>query len=759
MKIETLDELLNCDVEDLTGATLDGPFWRFLSVRNALIDGQNDLRARGIAWARRFVVEQCKRSPFDYRTTYSMSGQPRTDVLAAAFADPGDPSPTPFLPCIVFALAVDGAPVSLTDDEVELLVGYGIAAISKLRAGDSIRTPAAMLLNDICRVLREQGQLELARTLAGQAVAEAKQTAATATIALADLYDALYDARSDLFDRDTSSSDSERLRVSKEMLAFIDGELAPAIRARNALFAQPTPEVKSVIAESEVALSHRRLTWESAEAVARHGWPVDATKRWLELVARYQELGNDHNCANALSAAIDALTFLVESGAPHEPELRKVLAEYERLLVGKPWRTEADRRELYRRVVLAKLAIKEGHDPKAFGEIRSSLGRELKDADGLRRAFLLSTADDYLGLALRSFDTDHPEFKDLFQLLRGAALASPPALDDTAILRIFVTRFASAIHVSNEGKSIRFVRGEASHELARTLSEVARRAQKDIKENIEKKTLPASDKDWNELLDKLAGRLGFTQLGNVESKPARKALIEVDGLGVHLPLAAPLLKAWPDVEAIASRRLFLSPTTSPPASAASVRILSGFVRNEPWDLALQRVASHANSSLERFTSPAELSDLLQRKGSLIIIGAHGHQDGVAGRLQMQFGAARVPIEQVFEGVRLAEGATVLCCTCFAGSGEGLGVEGWRSMPECLLVAGARAVIANRWPAWTESQTEKEFLEYVAALRDDSVAPSVWTAAISTTRFMKTLRAKFQNPRQWAGWGTWISSDV
>lgn len=192
------------------------------------------------------------------------------------------------------------------------------------------------------------------------------------------------------------------------------------------------------------------------------------------------------------------------------------------------------------------------------------------------------------------------------------------------------------------------------------------------------------------------------------------------------------------------------------AAAAGVQVLSGFTRDEPWDKTLQRLAAHLGVGIARFDSPEALRAALSAATSLVVVGGHGLQDGVAGALRIQIGGNLVPIEKAIADVRVPVGATVLCATCFAGSGLGPAVHGWRSMPECLLGAGARAVIANRWPAWSEAKTERDFFDYVPRLRDASVAPSAWAVPALTTAFMKQLRAKHNDPRQWAGWGAWVA---
>jgi hypothetical protein len=295
--------------------------------------------------------------------------------------------------------------------------------------------------------------------------------------------------------------------------------------------------------------------------------------------------------------------------------------------------------------------------------------------------------------------------------------------------------------------------------LARTLFDVARRAQKDISECLAKKAAPVSAPEWGTLLSRLEGRTGLTRLGHDHAASPRRVVVELDGLGVHVPIAGPLLDVWNGVEAIALTRLGFDRAPAALAGAPGVQVVSGFTRDEPWDMALQRLARHLGTKIERFDTPNALQALLKVAKSLVVVGAHGSQDGVAGALRIQIGARLIPIDEATGDAQLPVGATVLCATCFAGSGQGTANHGWRSMPECLLAAGARAVVANRWPAWTEATTEQEFFAYVARLRDASVAHSAWEVPTLTTAFVKQLRAKNSDPRQWAGWGAWLAPEA
>jgi len=115
-------------------------------------------------------------------------------------------------------------------------------------------------------------------------------------------------------------------------------------------------------------------------------------------------------------------------------------------LDGAPWRSESHRRGLIRRAVVAELALSRPVSDAFLKAIADSLETELRVAKGPQREFVLSTADDYLGVFLRAVGHEDAQFKALFELLRGAPLPPLAKADGTTVLRCFVTRFGSAIH-------------------------------------------------------------------------------------------------------------------------------------------------------------------------------------------------------------------------------------------------------------------------------------------------------------------------
>jgi hypothetical protein len=755
MTLDSIRSLLDAKPEEVAHAEFVGS-WELFSFRNSLIDAQDELRNRGIAHARALTEALKKRFPFDYVCAYTEPGDARTNALAKAFGGPPDTSSTPFLPVVVFVLAVDGAAADLTEDELSMLAGYGVAAMSKMSSDERASAGAAGLLRDICRVLRDAGQHELAECIAEGGVAEATR-ASTPIGPRSELLDALYDARCDRLDCDASELHAERLAAAKTMLTFIDDELAPATRAFNDLLNKVAAQARSAIVERELALQHRRLTWQTAASMAQRDWPKDATEKWLKLAKEYAAAGSAMNQANALSCALDDLVLLVDRNAPLRGDLEAVLCEYSKALGESPWRSESHRRGLIRRAVVAELALSRKASDALLKAIADSLERELRDAKAPQREFILSTADDYLGVFLRAVGPEDARFKALFELLRQAPLPSLVTAGGATVLRFFVTRFGSAIHASTDD-GIELMRGEESHELARTLSDVARRVQRDrdINECPAKKVVSVPAPEWGPLLARLEGRTGLTRLGHQHAASPKRVIVELDGLGVHLPIAGPLLDVWKDVEAIALTRLGFDGAPAARATAPGVQVLSGFTRDEPWDKTLQRLAAHLGTTIARFDTPFALQAFLKGAQSLVVVGAHGTQDGVAGALRVCIGGKFVPIEEATGDAHLPVGATVLCATCFAGSGQGTALHGWRSMPECLLAAGARVVVANRWPAWSEATTEKEFFDYVGRLRDASVDQSAWEVPTLTTAFMKQLRTNHNDARQWAGWGAWLS---
>jgi hypothetical protein len=114
MTLDSVRSLLEAKPDDVAGAEFAGA-WDLFSFRNDLLESPEELRARGVAYARTLTEALKKRFPFDYVQAYSKPGEGRTDALGRAFGGAPNVSPTPFLPAVVFVSAVDGAANELTE--------------------------------------------------------------------------------------------------------------------------------------------------------------------------------------------------------------------------------------------------------------------------------------------------------------------------------------------------------------------------------------------------------------------------------------------------------------------------------------------------------------------------------------------------------------------------------------------------------------------------------------------------------------------
>lgn len=237
-----------------------------------------------------------------------------------------------------------------------------------------------------------------------------------------------------------------------------------------------------------------------------------------------------------------------------------------------------------------------------------------------------------------------------------------------------------------------------------------------------------------------------------------RLLIEVDGLAVHVAVSGLFLQAWPDLRAIAATRLGHTAEASDLPTTKRTVIVNCFSPGEGWSKALGRARRRLGATICRVTTPDEFSAALQQEASLFILGAHGSQDGIAGPLTLAVGGKSYPTEELLGAHQFASGVTVLAAVCYGSSGQGHFAGRWSSLPEALTTCGARWVIANRWPAWTEPTTEADFFALLRELEDRSTSSDVWAVPSATTDFMKALKAKGNDPRQWAGWTAWSALD-
>lgn len=762
MALSNISDLLACDPSNIAIAEFVGNLWEPFGVRNAVLDlatgGQLDL---GVVRERLPALLQ--RLRVDPETLNSTDDVVRVRATAQAFGADWRASPSPLLALTLLTAALEAARAHPTEHELALLAAYSAALLHGVSSGDALAPVVSAHISDICRVYNRAGAFDMSLRLAETSVLLVRQQLASSVAALPDLMDSLYDARTGQSDAAPPVGADARRRVAEKMLAFIDDEMAPALEARNAFFGRSSSDsVAREIRRSTLALQHRRLTQESAKAHSTIGWSSALACDWKALVEGFEALGDREgriNAVNAASAGLDGL-LQVPSKKRSEgwsEEVRR-LTEYVREGI-EAAQSHEDRRSLLRRVAAAEIELQDADASEAaLRRIEASLREELDGLDGqddATRSYLLSGADDFLGLALRRAGPGDQLVRDLFELLRGYELPNvkPPA--SASLARLFVTRTGSLIQLLDEHES--FFRGTSSHDLAVALQDLSSLIRSEIRDNQKTRKAPGTATAWREHVERLSGRVGVSAMAAARKSPDQ-LLIEADGLAVHVAVSGLFLNAWPDIRAIAATRLGHNVEAMALPGTKRTAVVNCFSPGEAWSRTLEGVGRTLGATACRVTTTDEFLAALQQEASLLIVGAHGSQDGVAGPLTLSVGGRAHPIEDLLSSHRFAKGVTVVAAVCYGAAGQGHFAGRWSSLPEILTTCGARWVIANRWPAWTEPATEADFVAFMKALEVGSVSDDVWTVPRATTEFMRALKNKGNDPRQWAGWTAWSAVD-
>ncbi|HEY0467827.1 MAG TPA: hypothetical protein VGC79_26685, partial [Polyangiaceae bacterium] len=491
--------------------------------------------------------------------------------------------------------------------------------------------------------------------------------------------------------------------------------------------------------------------------------PTDHTSEWLSMAQSYADMGDWNNAANAHSVVLDQFLTLLSVRPKELARAKNRMGDAAAALATALERVEfaerSDRTALLRRLALALSVLGKPQEAKSrLREALTNVQADVADAkDEFRKNVILLGADDLLGVALRIEFPPQDLFRTTFRALRG--FETPELGENTAgcTVRVHTTRVASAVGVSSPLAGPRWRPGTASHELARTLVAFRTLANKDYAEWVKTRTIPRSFSSWNVLLRRLVGQLGLEGVGAAIGD-ARRLVLELDGTSLHLPVAGLIVQATSALKAVAVTTILPveAPNTLPvPNTDDALVAINCFARSDPLHEAFRQLVIA--------TGPAEYVDCsrgedfrraLERPARLVLIGAHGDQSGVTGALSLAVGGANVPVVSLLDDLRLPRASTIFCLTCFAGSGFLTSSGHWSSLPGILMAAGARTVVANRWPAWDEAQTHADMRGLLSELRSSASQPDAWPAAEAVTSYVRKCHAKYGDPRQWAGWAAW-----
>ncbi len=326
---------------------------------------------------------------------------------------------------------------------------------------------------------------------------------------------------------------------------------------------------------------------------------------------------------------------------------------------------------------------------------------------------------------------------------------------DTAAVQVFVSRrgcFFSWRHASDETARWGLAH-EQSHELARSVGAFHKLSNSDVAYYQKTQKLPNSTDDWKRLVPRIVSQLGLGQASFGEER----IIVEADGNSVHLPLSgcltasatgrcAPVMIPSQDSDCAASNTP--DPSMRPIALNCFARVdrLHRIFDNWRHKIAAEPIECDSKEAFANaFSKPSRF----------VLVGCHGYQKDVTGELILTFSTGPASIEEVMQSVKLPVAATVLCLTCFGGAGMNIAGGSWQSLPGALIVAGARAVISNRWQAWVEPGTNNDMDRLLRDLDLASKASSAWPAAEALAKFVESRRADgVGDPRQWFGWSAW-----
>lgn len=766
----SLRELLQLSQEQVAQSELAGDTWTLGAVYGAL-DGAQDLFTAHTASDLLAKIEALAgRFPYDWQAVREQRPEAKTIVEEMARDDP-DAAPSRFIPHVLRVALLHRQPQIATDDELGKLTAYNAALLAAMTRHLSFLPTAAHIIAETAHVML-QCSMTSAQPLTNTALQLVDSFESQGHVppevlrARVPLLEALYEVEQFGRDADPPIDPGQRLAAAKNVLGFLHGRLEPAIQAREHLW-QDNERMFPEVERARLALRHRVLTWEASETLARDELPADRSVEWLRLAAGYASLGDANNRANALSVLVDEFLTILDK-RPDQLEalrasMRRATAELASALADVDFPARSERRALLRRLAMAHCALGEHADAERY--VREALDGLRADVDEAEDVYRLGRvmlgADDLLGVALLFPFPPADIFTEAFNTIRRFDLPSLSAPANGHAIRVHATRVASAIGVASAAGNVHWQRGSDSHELARTLAAFRARSDQDYAEWSKTKKVPQSQAGWNALLPRLRSQLG---LGALEASvlEAKRIVLELDGVALHLPVAGLILELAPTVDAIIASHLLPTAVPCPPVptDVDAVLALNCFSKTDSLHQTFRSIALTTGAKGSDYVTcvrPEDVRKALQRPSKLILIGAHGLQSDVTGELTVTVGSASLPIDELLSSATLPRASTVFCLTCFAGSGFLSSAGRWASLPGSLIAAGARTVVANRWPAWIEPQTYDELKKLILELRAASTRPDAWPAAEAVTTYVRATRSKHNDARQWAGWAAWSSS--
>ncbi|WP_437896149.1 hypothetical protein [Sorangium sp. So ce124] len=733
--------------------------WSIAGFEQLVIDTRERLQSAGIE---RLRLLRRRLAAIFFPSLDLVASRDPSSATAIDVATAPDPrlAPSVLIPLWFELYVLVAPPVAMSTPQLERYSAHSAIVLAGMARHRAFRPLGAELLQRVAAIYRKACALVTAQMTIDAALRlvsdDPKHPDNLEARVL--LLEAFYDNLCAADDETPPLKDELRESIAVARLKFLDEELGPAIEERDIAKNTSDREKK----RSRAALEHRRLTWQASRAAARREIVGDRDEKWCALTHVYDEVGEPENAAGALSVLIDDALDIIERRPTERENLRGMLGqvaeELAARLVNIRYESARDRRQLLRRVAEAYAVAEPSRAFPFVDEALTSIQQDLKDARGdvFSRSIVLSDADDWLGVLLGLEFPPADAFARAYEALRGRPLEQLARHPGTSVIRWHVTRRGSAGGVSSEDHpEATWSICQEAHQLARTLDLIRALTFKDVETFRKTKRAPQSADTWKELIDRLVGQLAITPLARRGAPATGRWIIETDGLGVHVPLAGALLKASQDAKAIAMAKLGKVSEGQPPTpETARAVVINAFTPGESLHGEVERYAKRlGTTSIQARTAEEVRGALADADASLVVFGCHGSQSSITGPLVLQLPAGAAPAEDVFKGLRLRGHATVVAVTCFAAAGASSGESEWSSLPELMLRAGARAVVANRWHAWFEVDWHA-FQALLEGLLRASVAPTAWPAVEAATAFMSRVCRISADPRQWCGWATW-----
>lgn len=688
-----------------------------------------------------------------------------------------DAPPTPFLPFVVELEGLRRDPGLCDPPASERIHVYVAELLKTIPYSPNDLRAAGLLLAIAIQVLIDVGLLREAMIVAWAAgfvfdeIRTSGRHANEAILAVPDLLDGVYAALDSCWRSEDLADAPQRLAAAQSMLAFVDDVLAPATMTRNALYERIGSEVALRERDrANLVQRHRRLSWAAAVAMERGHLPPDRVEVWEALAVQYDQMGETLDAAGTLSNALDQLIDYVE-GSPARLEA----ARHDVVNLGASIETylarsaaEASNEAIVdRQKALVRAYITIGTHQAAermLTEAMVRLDRAVGSGDWYRRNTLLRGADDWIGLAaaLDIARTEAPgaSFERTYEVVRRRAVEPPVPIVDAVVLRAYVTRTSSFLGTMLDGAATWTTIHEA-HELGRSLGLFSALCAEEVRERRKFSTPLPPEPRWGRLLDRLAGQLRLSTVREALSGAGLhgRLLIELDALGLHLPWPGLLLGADVPVRSILVRELGARPATDRrlPAEADPVNVLNAFSPSDSWHNVIRDIGNQLHWPVHIVNTAEQLRAVLARPAKLVLLCCHGSQTQPWGELRIEVGGRYLPVAEVLDGAALPVAATVVCMTCYGGAGFLQAGGEWQSLSALLLRAGARAVVASRWPAWDELETRTAMIRMLTDVHQVSANTETWDIATALTEWMVQSKREGVDPRHWAGWAVWTSS--